>query len=58
MSWREETTAYEVLGPNGEPIPNAEVLIVIPDNGRDPQLTEAIKKAGGSLAMSKYRPKP
>jgi hypothetical protein len=55
--WK-EPTAHEVSGPNGEPIPNAEVLIVLPDNGRDPQLTEAIRKAGGSLALSKYKPKP
>jgi hypothetical protein len=55
--WK-ETTAHEVSGPNGEPTPNAEVLIVLPDNGRDPQLTEAIKKAGGSLAMSKYKRNP
>jgi hypothetical protein len=39
--WK-ETTAHEVAGPDGEPVPSPNPVIILPDNGRDPELLESV----------------
>ena len=42
--WRERMAADDPV-PNAEAEPNSEVVLVLPDNSRDPELTQALQDA-------------
>ena len=42
--WRERLTADDPI-PNADAEPNSEVVLVLPDNSRDPELTQVLQDA-------------
>jgi hypothetical protein len=43
-AWRERMTPDGLI-PGGDPEPNSQMILIMPDNNRDPELTEVLRKA-------------
>jgi len=50
--WK-ETAAHEVSGTDEKPDPGSGVIVYIPDNGRDPEFTERLRRSKYKMLMTR-----